>query len=123
MKTEIKTKHGQTRQNLEMESAKQYDQLIQIAEKTCADEGIALDSLISQKKRALTCYWCSTCKKTHPLTDISLKRRRKVCRMCDSSVKLYSSSNKFGKIRRRIFNRYLDFQSSDNVPLLSISPN
>lgn len=123
MKKEIKARRNAPNQNLEPGSAKPYDQLIRIAEMTCADEGIVLESLASQKKRALICFWCSTCKKTHPLTDIALKRRRKLCRRCNNSVKLYSSSNKFGKIRRRIFNRYLEFQSSNDLSVLSISQN
>jgi hypothetical protein len=119
MKQEINAKHNGMRASAEPVLAGPYDQLMSIAKRTCADEGIVLESAAAQQVRALICYWCSTCKRTHPLTDLNLKKRRKVCRVCNTNVKLYSSSNKFGKIRRRIFHRYVE-TLSNNGGLLPI---
>lgn len=108
MKQEINAKYNDRHATTEPVLIKPYEQLMDIAKRTCADEGIVLESAAAQQVRALICYWCSTCKKTHPLTDLDLKKRRKICRACNTNVKLYSSSNKFGKIRRRIFHRYVE---------------
>jgi hypothetical protein len=34
-------------------------------------------------------------------------KKKKVCTHCDTPVKLYATSNKFGKLRRAIFFKHL----------------
>jgi hypothetical protein len=37
-----------------------------------------------------------------------VSKRRNRCGHCNDKVKIYSNSNKYGKLRRKIFNRILD---------------
>jgi hypothetical protein len=77
--------------------------LVGIAKEVCSKEGIDFDSLSVHQTRGLMYFWCSTCAKTHPLTDLTISKKKKVCTHCNDSIRLYTTSNKFGKIRRSIF--------------------
>lgn len=92
----------------EMELTRPYDKLIHTARQVCTEEEIDFDNCLSSVKRAMLCYWCSICRSTYPLTDIVLSKRKKICCVCNNNIKLYANSNKYGKIRRKIFYRYLE---------------
>ncbi len=77
--------------------------LIEIAKEVCVKEGIDFDSLSINQTRGLMYYWCSDCSRTYPLSHLIISRRKKVCTQCNNAVKLYATSNKFGKLRRIIF--------------------
>jgi len=79
-----------------------------IATEVCAREGLDFESLDTRSIRGLVYYWCSECHKIHPLTDLSVARKRIKCSHCEESVKLYSNSNKYGKLRKSIFHRLLE---------------
>ncbi len=85
--------------------------LIEIAKSVCMKEEIDFNSLDSRQVRGLIYYWCSSCSKTYPLTHLVVSKRRNRCGHCNDKVKIYSNSNKYGKLRRRIFNRILDMRS------------
>jgi hypothetical protein len=61
-----------------------------------------------QEKRDILFFTCRSCKKMFLLTRISLTRRKKICMHCGNSIRLYASSNKFGKIRKMVFNKYIE---------------
>jgi DNA-directed RNA polymerase subunit RPC12/RpoP len=86
--------------------------LTEIAREICLREGIKFHSLGANQIRGLTYYWCSDCSRTYPLSYLTIARRKKVCTQCNGSVKLYATSNKFGKIRRMIFRQFRN-QNSD----------
>jgi hypothetical protein len=86
--------------------------LIEIAKSVCSKEEIDFNSLDSRQVRGLIYYWCSSCSKTYPLTHLVVSKRRNRCSHCNDKVKIYSNSNKYGKLRRRIFNRILDMRSA-----------
>ncbi|WP_148701086.1 hypothetical protein [Candidatus Nitrososphaera evergladensis] len=81
--------------------------LVEIAREVCSKEGLDFESLTLHQTRGLMYYWCSTCSGTHPLTDLVILKKKKVCTHCDTPVKLYATSNKFGKLRRAIFFQHL----------------
>lgn len=85
--------------------------LIEIARGVCRQEEIDFNTLDSRQVRGLIYYWCSSCSKTYPLTHLVVSKRRNRCGHCNDKVKIYSNSNKYGKLRRRIFNRILDMRS------------
>ncbi len=85
--------------------------LLEIARSVCQKEEIDFNSLDSRQIRGLIYYWCSSCSKTYPLTHLVVSKRRNRCGHCSDKVKIYSNSNKYGKLRRRIFNRILDMRS------------
>lgn len=99
---------GQIISHREADLERPYEMLMDAARQVCVEENIDFDSCLSNVQRAMLCYWCSICKSTHPLTHIVLKRRKKICRVCNNNVKLYANSNKYGKIRRKIFYRYIE---------------
>jgi hypothetical protein len=82
--------------------------LIEVARNVCAEEEIDFNSLDVRQARGLIYYWCSSCCKIHPLTHLVVSKRKNICVHCKDKVKMYSNSNKYGKLRRRIFNRILD---------------
>jgi hypothetical protein len=82
--------------------------LVEIAREVCSKEGLNFESLTLHQTRGLMYYWCSTCAGTHPLTDLVISKKKKVCTHCDTSIKLYATSNKFGKLRRAIFFLHLE---------------
>jgi hypothetical protein len=92
---------------------KPYNVLVDTARQVCMGEDIDFDNCLSSVQRAMVCYWCSICRSTHPLTHIALKRRKNICGFCNNNVKLYANSNKYGKIRRKIFYKFLE-QKNDN---------
>jgi rRNA maturation endonuclease Nob1 len=81
--------------------------LVTIAREVCSSEGINFDSLNLHQTRGLMYFWCSSCSGTHPLTDLVISRKKKICTHCGNSVKLHATSNKFGKVRRMIFFKHL----------------
>lgn len=81
--------------------------LVEIAREVCSKEGLDFESLTLHQTRGLLYYWCSTCSCTYPLTDLVIARKKKVCTHCNASIKLYATSNKFGKLRRAIFFEHL----------------
>jgi hypothetical protein len=93
---------------------KPYNVLVDTARQVCMEEDIDFDNCLSSVQRAMVCYWCSTCRSTHPLTHIALKRRKKICGVCNNNVKLYANSNKYGKIRRKIFYKFLEQRNDNN---------
>jgi DNA-directed RNA polymerase subunit RPC12/RpoP len=82
--------------------------LIKVAASACAKQDIDFDSLDRRAQRGLICYWCSTCRKVYPLTELSVGPRRIKCGHCHVPVKLYSNSNRFGKLRKIIFYKLVD---------------
>lgn len=82
--------------------------LIEIARDVCAKEEIDFNSLDVRQARGLIYYWCSSCNRIYPLTHLVVSKRKNICVHCKDKVKMYSNSNKYGKLRRRIFNRILD---------------
>ncbi len=87
--------------------------LVEIAREVCSKEGIDFDSLSVHQTRGLMCYWCSYCSRIYPLNHLTISRRKKVCTQCNNAVKLYATSNKFGKLRRTIFFKQLiEFKKS-----------
>ncbi len=96
----------------EMDSVRSYNTLVYTARQVCTEEDIDFDNCLSSVKRAMLCYWCSICRSTYPLTDIVLRKRKKICCFCNNNIKLYANSNKYGKIRRKIFYRYLEGQGN-----------
>lgn len=85
-----------------------HDSLLRIAADVCYMSHIDFDSLQRQQAKGIVSFWCSTCRTIHPLTDLALQKRKKICSHCGSTIRLYASSNKFGKVRRIIFYRLLD---------------
>jgi hypothetical protein len=81
--------------------------LTQVAMEVCDQVGLNIADLSSYQVRGLINYWCLTCNKVYPLTDLRANNRRKECCHCLEAVKLRGASNKFGKIRRTIFFRLL----------------
>lgn len=81
--------------------------LVEIAKEVCTKEGLNFESLTLPQTRGLLYYWCSNCAGTHPLTDLVISRKKKICTHCGTSIKLYATSNKFGKLRRMIFFAHL----------------
>jgi DNA-directed RNA polymerase subunit RPC12/RpoP len=82
--------------------------LTDAAADACAKEQIDFFSLDARAQRGLMYYWCSTCNRIHPLTDLFILPRRIKCRHCDEPVRLYSNSNKFGKLRRVVLYKLID---------------
>ena len=94
--------------------------LTEVAATVCSKEQIDFDSLDARAQRGLMYYWCSTCSKIYPLTELTIKPRRIKCGHCDEPVRLYSNSNKFGKLRRIVLNKLIDrghFRSRKENPL------
>ncbi|AIF83192.1 hypothetical protein NTE_01119 [Candidatus Nitrososphaera evergladensis SR1] len=85
-------------------------ELIEIAKDVCAEEAIDFDSLDARQVRGLIYYWCSSCNRIYPLTNLVVSKRKNICEHCKEKVKIYSNSNKYGKLRRRIFNKILDMR-------------
>lgn len=85
-----------------------YDSLQRIAAHVCNISQIDFGSLQRQQAKGIVSFWCGTCRTIHPLTDLALYKRKKICAHCGSPIRLYASSNKFGKVRRIIFYRLLD---------------
>ncbi len=81
---------------------------MEVAAGVCALEHLDFNSLDKQQAKALLSFRCTTCHTFYPLTDLVIVKRKHVCKHCRESVRLYSSSSKFGKIRRNIFYRLLD---------------
>ena len=99
---------------------KPYDVLVNTARQVCAEEAIDFDNSVSSVRRAMLCYWCSICRRTHPLNNIVLMRRKKICCVCNNNVKLYSNSNKYGKIRKKIFYRYIQVDAAAAITLQNV---
>jgi len=76
--------------------------LIAIARDVCLKEGLDFDALDIHQARGLLYFWCLTCRRTYPLTDLVISKKRKVCTHCGFSIKMHGASNKFGKLRRAI---------------------
>lgn len=104
----MKNMDGQVIPHKEADVGRPYDLLVDAARQVCVEEHIDFDKCLSSVQRAMLCYWCSICRGTRPLTHIMLRRRKKICRVCNNNVKLYANSNKYGKIRRKIFYRYIE---------------
>jgi DNA-directed RNA polymerase subunit RPC12/RpoP len=85
------------------------ESLLKISKEICLKEGIDFHTLDSNQIRGLTHYWCSNCSKTFPLWRIRIEKRKKICGRCNNGVKLHANSNKFGKIRRMIFFRHIEY--------------
>jgi len=81
--------------------------LIAIAREVCSKEGLDFDTLEIHQARGLLYFWCLTCRRTYPLTDLVISKKRKVCTHCGLSIKMHGASNKFGKLRRAILFRRL----------------
>jgi DNA-directed RNA polymerase subunit RPC12/RpoP len=79
-----------------------------IAADVCAQDGLDFYSLDARAVRGLISYWCSTCSRIYPLSDLSVSPRRTKCGHCLEPVRLYSNSNKFGKLRRSVFYKLID---------------
>ncbi|HVX02979.1 MAG TPA: hypothetical protein VHA09_07465 [Nitrososphaera sp.] len=93
--------------------------MIDVATDACAREDIDFGSLDVRAQRGLVYYWCSMCSKIYPLTELSIMPRRIKCGHCDEQVRLYSNSNKFGKLRRTILYKLVDmgrFYSTKESP-------
>lgn len=93
--------------------------MVDIAANTCAKEDIDFESLDVRAQRGLVYYWCSMCSKIYPLTELSVMPRRIKCGHCDEQVRLYSNSNKFGKLRRIILYKLVDmgrFRDANESP-------
>lgn len=90
------------------------ESLLEIARKFCQQEGINFDSLGPQRQRGLVRFWCPGCKQTLPLTELTIARKKKMCTRCNSGLKLYSTSNKFGEVRRSIFFAYLSMTKGED---------
>ena len=88
--------------------ASRADTLEEIAAAVCSLAHLDLDSLGIQEKMGILSFRCTTCHTTYPLIDLVILKRLKTCSHCESPVKLYGSSNKYGKLRRQIFYRLLD---------------
>jgi DNA-directed RNA polymerase subunit RPC12/RpoP len=82
--------------------------LMEVAASVCAKEHIDLSSLDARSIRGLVFYWCSSCSRIYPLTELCILPRRVKCGHCNEKVKLYTNSNKFGKLRRSILYKLLD---------------
>ncbi|AIC17146.1 hypothetical protein [Nitrososphaera viennensis] len=88
--------------------------LIEIARSVCSEEGMDFNSLDARQVRGLIYYWCSSCNRIYPLTHLVVSKRKNICEHCKDKVKMYSNSNKYGKLRRRIFNRILDMREKES---------
>ncbi len=97
--------------------------LLEIARSVCMKEEIDFNSLDSRQVRGLIYYWCSTCSKTYPLTNLVVSKRRNRCGQCKDKVKIYSNSNKYGKLRRKIFNQILDMRARNANVLAHDDPD
>jgi hypothetical protein len=82
--------------------------LVEIAANVCARENIDLATLDARSQRGLVFYWCSTYGKVYLWTDLLIMPRRSRCGHCKENVKLYTNSNKFGKLHCNILYRLLD---------------
>jgi DNA-directed RNA polymerase subunit RPC12/RpoP len=82
--------------------------LMEVAANICAKEDIDFYSLDARAQRGLVNYWCSTCSKIYPLHDLILATRKNICSHCEGRVRIYSNSNKYGKLRRNILYALLD---------------
>lgn len=89
---------------------KSDQELIEAATNVCAEEEIDFNSLDARQTRGLIYYWCSSCNRIYPLTHLVVARRKNICVHCKEKVKMYSNSNKYGKLRRKIFNRMMDMR-------------
>lgn len=87
--------------------------LIDIAREVCIREGVDFDKLSGHQARGLLYFWCLTCHRSYPLTDLTISKKKKICVNCGHSVKVRGSSNRFGKLRRAIFFRRLSAEISN----------
>jgi DNA-directed RNA polymerase subunit RPC12/RpoP len=95
---------------------KGLDQLLMdTAASICAKEDIDFNSLDARAQRGLLYYWCSNCSKIYPLSELLVARRKNICSHCMERVKLYSNSNKYGKIRRNILYKLWDLDEMKRV--------
>jgi DNA-directed RNA polymerase subunit RPC12/RpoP len=96
---------------------KRLDQsLINAAASICAKEDIDFESLDARAQRGLIYYWCSHCSKIYPLNDLLVTRRKNICSHCKERVRIYSNSNKYGKLRRSILYKLLDLDEPERIP-------
>jgi DNA-directed RNA polymerase subunit RPC12/RpoP len=82
----------------------------------CAKENIDFNSLDARAQRGLVYYWCSKCGKIYPLNDLLVTTRKNLCGHCEERVRIYSNSNKYGKLRRNIFNKLLELGAMKCIP-------
>lgn len=74
----------------------------------CAKENVEFSSLDASSMRGIMFYWCSTCSKIYPLTELLISTRSIKCGYCKERVRLYTNSNKFGKLRKSVLYRLIE---------------
>jgi hypothetical protein len=81
--------------------------LVDAAKSVCAKEDIDFGTLTETQLRGLVCYHCTSCRQFRQLTELCVSKKKTLCGHCKEKVRLYTCSNKYGKMRRSIFNRLL----------------
>jgi hypothetical protein len=66
-------------------------------------EDISIGTLTGCQLRGLVCYYCITCNRFRLLTELFISKKKTLCSHCQEKIRLYTTSNKYGKIRRSIF--------------------
>jgi hypothetical protein len=71
----------------------------------CMREDVSFGALKGCQLRGLLCYYCITCNRFRLLTELFISKKKTLCSHCQEKIRLYTTSNKYGKMRRSIFNQ------------------